>query len=58
MKPFLKKNTNKRLLKEFSKNLDFVDLVFLIDMLEIKVDYLLSKDLEITFPNYYEEDDY
>ena len=49
-------NTDKRLFKEFSKNLDFVDLVFLIDMLEIKVDYLLAKDLEIASPDDSEED--
>ena len=49
---------DKRLLKEFLKNRDFVDLIFLVEMLEIKVDYLLSKDLEITSPDDSEEDDH
>ena len=56
LKSHLKMNKNRRLLKEFSKNLDFVDLVYFLDILEIKVDYLLSKDLEINLSDDYEKD--
>ena len=46
------RNKNKQLLKEFRINLDCVGLVFFLDMLEIKVDYLLKKDLEMHTAEY------